>query len=387
MPGTALDPTFDLVSAKLRAARPRRALVPRPRLVDATAGGPFSLIVADAGYGKSSFLAEWAHPFARVIWYALDERDRDPTTFGQHLLAAAGVAQADARAWRARGDGAADELAARVLKQVASMATTNVALVLDDYHAVADVPGINATLTRLVHDAPGNLRIAIAARAPLPLPMARLRAHGAVADIGGAELCFTRAEVAAVLRETLLSAPELDALHALTGGWPAAVQLLGDAWAGQLSRPPGGQTTDHQRIFDDFVDEEIVPRLNAADLEVLSRLSVLEEIDADGCHALFDDVSVFDRLRALAERFSFVTEVVDATGPTYRLHRLMRDVLVRRLSRGEYRAALERAAGPVGAQPRDRRTLPSVRFGLAPALETAGASRLPVPPPEENNGE
>ena len=306
--------TLELVSAKLRAARPRRALVPRPRLVDATDGRPLTLVVADGGYGKSSFLAEWARSFSNVIWYALDERDRDPTTFGQHLLAAAGAAQAEVRAWRAGDDGAADELAARVLRQVASMSSNaRVALVLDDYHAVADSPSINATLTRLVHDAPDNLRIAVAARAPLPLPLARLRAHGIVADIGGAALCFTRAEVAAVLSETPVSEPELDALYALTGGWPAAVQLLGDAWAGQPHRALDAQVAVQRRIFDDFVDEEIVTRLKTADLNLLSKLSVLEEIDAEVCNALFEDAGVFDRVRGLAERFSFITEIVDTT--------------------------------------------------------------------------
>src|SRR4051812_40541824 len=97
-----------VVRAKLRASQPRRPLVPRPRLVSATLGRPIVVVVADAGCGKSSFLLEWARSLPRVIWYTLDERDRDPTSFGQHLLAAAGADPRQFQDWHARAEHAAD---------------------------------------------------------------------------------------------------------------------------------------------------------------------------------------------------------------------------------------------------------------------------------------
>ena len=47
------------------------------------------LIVADAGYGKTTLLADWSRRTrVRVLWYRLDETDRDWVVFVNHVVAA-----------------------------------------------------------------------------------------------------------------------------------------------------------------------------------------------------------------------------------------------------------------------------------------------------------
>ena len=47
------------------------------------------LILADAGYGKTTLLADWSRRTRlRVLWYRLDETDRDWVVFVNHVVAA-----------------------------------------------------------------------------------------------------------------------------------------------------------------------------------------------------------------------------------------------------------------------------------------------------------
>src|SRR5579864_326553 len=83
------DPALELVAAKLRVPRPHRQLLPRPRLEALSRSYPVVLLVADAGFGKTSLLYQRTLGTAGTMWYSMDERDRDPVTFAQHLLATA----------------------------------------------------------------------------------------------------------------------------------------------------------------------------------------------------------------------------------------------------------------------------------------------------------
>jgi LuxR family transcriptional regulator, maltose regulon positive regulatory protein len=339
------SPPLGLVSAKLQPPRVHKRLLPRPRLIEAVRGYPIVVVVADAGYGKSTFLVEWAQSLARVIWYTLDERDCDPTVFGQHLLAAAGAAPTVIRAWRSDGDDAADRLSARLLGLVEAT-TDSVGLVLDDFHSVADSPLVQATLRRVLTDRPSRLQIGIASRAPLPLAFARRRAHGDLVMLTAHELSFTPPEMRVTLDTAALDETSLGRLFALTGGWPAAVRLLGEAWAGRPGALPladGRLGHSTRTVVDAFVEEEILARLHPDDLDLVARLSILEEIDPPTCQLLAGDGS-FERLSAMAERFSFIADASSPETATYRIHPLMRQLAGKRLSTAERRAGLERVA-------------------------------------------
>src|SRR4051794_23256851 len=87
-----------VVETKLLLPKPRREVVPRPRLAALLERGsqtPVTLISAPAGFGKTTLLASWipadqagsenAHP---VAWVSLDERDRQAASFWTYVLAA-----------------------------------------------------------------------------------------------------------------------------------------------------------------------------------------------------------------------------------------------------------------------------------------------------------
>lgn len=71
----------------------RRGLMHRRRLVQALDGAAshrLTLLVAPAGWGKTSLLADW-HTTSRrerVGWLALDPEDSDPVRFWTYLITA-----------------------------------------------------------------------------------------------------------------------------------------------------------------------------------------------------------------------------------------------------------------------------------------------------------
>ena len=84
--------TDALVETKLLLPRPRRDVVPRPRLaglLERARGAPVTLVSAPAGFGKTSLLATWLSAGDRpVAWVSLDERDRQPATYWTYVLLA-----------------------------------------------------------------------------------------------------------------------------------------------------------------------------------------------------------------------------------------------------------------------------------------------------------
>ena len=75
-----------------------------------------------------------------------------------------------------------------------------VLLVLDDYHLIDSQP-VHASLGFLLEHLPPGLHLVLASRADPPLPLARLRARGQLAELRAADLRFTAEEAAALLRE------------------------------------------------------------------------------------------------------------------------------------------------------------------------------------------
>ena len=86
MPGFALDET------KLHPAQFRPGIVSRTAIVErlvASAGCSVLAVVAPAGYGKTTLLAQWAeHKQPRVAWLSADDRDNDPAVLLTYLATA-----------------------------------------------------------------------------------------------------------------------------------------------------------------------------------------------------------------------------------------------------------------------------------------------------------
>ncbi|HZQ38778.1 MAG TPA: helix-turn-helix transcriptional regulator, partial [Dehalococcoidia bacterium] len=136
--------TTPLLETKLYVPRPRRRLVPRPRLTERLNRGAEStltLLSAPAGFGKTTLLAEWLADTSSepsVAWLSLDEADNQPARFWSYVIAALQTVAPQV------GTGALpllqssppppiETVLATLLNELSAI-RTNVVLVLDDYH-------------------------------------------------------------------------------------------------------------------------------------------------------------------------------------------------------------------------------------------------------------
>ena len=107
---------FDLDASKLSVPQARPGVVTRRSLLDSLSGPdpvPLIAVVAPAGYGKTTLLAELARlKSRRVAWVSVDDRDNDPAVLFTYLAVALdGVERVEPKMFRSiatRGVGVAD---------------------------------------------------------------------------------------------------------------------------------------------------------------------------------------------------------------------------------------------------------------------------------------
>ncbi|HEX6868381.1 MAG TPA: AAA family ATPase, partial [Candidatus Limnocylindrales bacterium] len=218
------------------------AILERPRLerrLDDVMTRRLGLVIAGAGYGKSTLAAAWAADRS-TAWCALDAGARDVRVLARRLFRALDVvvpglpSELEAAAQRVGADGEdeaqsvrADRLAALVCESLEARLEDDLVIVIDDLH---ELPAEDAGLRfieGLVRGAPPRLHLLITSRWPMPFPIERLRGQGQVVELSGGQLRFDRDELAALLEGLDPPAPHLvEALQARTEGWPALVRLV-----------------------------------------------------------------------------------------------------------------------------------------------------------------
>ena len=89
--GARVTNPLPIQPAKIHCPPLRGDTLSRERLngwLDRAASTRLVLIVAEAGFGKTTLLADWAaHTRRRTAWYRLEPDDRDWLTFVRHLVA------------------------------------------------------------------------------------------------------------------------------------------------------------------------------------------------------------------------------------------------------------------------------------------------------------
>ena len=337
----------------LRPGKTQRPLLPpetlrRDRLfdwLDERASKRLIFVVAEAGFGKTTLIADYARRSRlRTFWYRLDEDDTDGLVFLRYLVAACQAVDprllprtasvlTESTIEPIRQETVLDTL----LTEFASLGDVPSALVLDDFHMVESVPSIPGVVERLIERAPRKLTVIVAGRRTPGLSVAALRARGDLAELGREELRFDEAETGRLFREAYGQTLDPDVLHELhdrTDGWAASLQLVRTAVEGlsvaqvrSFVRSLSGAEGD----LYDYLAEEVVGDLEPELREFLLRASLLEEMDP-ATAAVASRVST-QRARFLlgqAERLGLLSRSDGAIG-SWRAHPLVREFLLARL--------------------------------------------------------
>jgi LuxR family transcriptional regulator, maltose regulon positive regulatory protein len=332
----------ELLATKLHIPRARRGLVPRPRLagrLTEALAGELTVVCAPAGFGKTALLADWARRSGRpVAWLSLDAGDNDPVRFWRHVAAALGgvregVGQRLAPLLGPLAPRSFEAVVTTLVNELAA-APDELVLVLDDYHLI-ESPAVHESVMFLLGHLPAGLRLAVACRADPPLPLARLRARGQLAELRADQLRFTLEEAAALLREA--TGPDLPddavgALEARSEGWVAGLQLAALSLRGRedVAGFVAAFSGSHRYVLD-YLAEEVLDRQPEPVRTFLLETSVLDRLCGPLCDAVTGRADGQRLLEAVDRANLFLTPLDDVRG-WYRYHHLFADLLRVRLA-------------------------------------------------------
>jgi LuxR family maltose regulon positive regulatory protein len=326
----------NLLATKLRVPRAQPGFVPRLRLARQLEEGltrGLILVCAPAGSGKTSLVASWARTGSRpVAWLSLDPGDNDPARFWRHLFAALdlalpGVGARVAPLLSVPEPPPSDVLVTVLVNDV--LAGDDVVLVLDDYHVMDSEP-VHRAMAFLAENLPPVLRLVLASRSEPPLPLARLRARGQVAEVDAASLRFTLEEAAALLAD--LPQDVLRTLTERTEGWAAGLRLaaLSLRGHGDAARFVAGFTGSHRYVLD-YLTSEVLDTQPSDIRLFLLRTSVLDRLSGPLCDAVTGRTDGQEMLERIERAGLFLIPLDDVRG-WWRYHHLFTDLLRARLA-------------------------------------------------------
>jgi LuxR family maltose regulon positive regulatory protein len=312
-----------LLRARSRPPRPRPGRVRRPHLVGQLMKGrraPVSLLVAPAGYGKTTLLSDWdaqdKRPFA---WITLGEDDNHPARLLAHIGCSLDPIEPV-------GDDVFEALS--VMRPVV--------LVLDDLHVLHEPDALAMVIALAQVLRPGS-QLALASRSEPALPLGRLRAHGNVVELHARDLAMDATEADTIFAAAAVDVDdaELRALVARTEGWPAGLYLAALSVSQQADVPEGvARFAGDDRYVADYVRDEFFSGLSEDDLTFLTRTSVLERLSGPLCDAILDARGSAGTLARLA-RSNLPFLPLDHNDEWYRSNHLLADSLRARLHRRE----------------------------------------------------
>jgi LuxR family maltose regulon positive regulatory protein len=329
------------MSLAVKSGRPlsREEVVRRPRLLAKLTNGqdaPLVMIVAPAGYGKTSLLAEWAEQDERAsLWLSLEDWHNDPLRLTREIVAGLDESESVPLSLAQALDEPMPDLASVLLPALAGgLESRNkpVVLILDDAHSLTTTDVLQVLITIAEH-LPSGSQLVLASRTRPALPLGRLRAHRALLELGASEMAMQRTEATSLLQTAgvRVGSASVDALVERTEGWPAGLYLAAlcareqPNTAAALARFAGD---DH--VVADYLRDEFLSDLEEEELEFLIDASVMERLSGALCDEVLNRSGSARMLDRLA-RGSLPLEPTDRRHEWYRCHGLLREMLLSEL--------------------------------------------------------
>ena len=328
------------------------------------------LVSAPAGYGKSTLAVDWYHDCGLpAAWLSLDRQDEDPLTFVSNLVAAVRAAFPGAlgelvdRLEAGAVPGDASALIEQFIAAVQSEIDDLFVLVLDDIHELENAPETLAALDTLTRGVPMSMRLQLLSRSRPELPsLARMIAQRRAFAISAQDLAFTEEESIEFLKRCgIVEAESQDELVRRADGWAAALVILADHYDPTRS-PRHATAPGSEFVLSDFIEQEILGRLQEPSLNLLSACAVLESFDVALVRELAGVEEAQDSLRALEGTSHLLTRLDD---DWFRMHSLLREHLLGRLRREDPERLLQLRRSAAATLARRGRRREAVELSIA----------------------
>jgi LuxR family maltose regulon positive regulatory protein len=225
-----------------KRVRRERRIIERPRLIKMLdeCEARVILLLAPAGYGKTTLARQWAKTLNSAIWVGATPAHRDVATLAEDI--ALGIDRIGGEATRvirehltARSNPqrAAREIGLALAERLAAVKAQW--LVIDDYQELFESEEVQELIAAMFERAP--TRLLFASRLRPPWATSRRLLYGEIAEVGREELAMTPEECELVLERR----PNMALLARQAQGWPAVIALASAVGA---TSPPRGSLPD-----------------------------------------------------------------------------------------------------------------------------------------------
>lgn len=334
MPGRDL-----ILQTKLEPPQVKKQLLWRPRLLNLLKDNTdkrLILICANAGYGKTTLLAQFISGLdCELVYYNLSPGDSDPYNFFNHLIS--GIRRhKDKFGLRTERilSGSPNLMSdlERILTTFINelMPLRNHIVILDDFHAISGANWVKTAFDYLLTYLPSNTHLIISSREIPNFNLSRLLAHQQIIAITNEELAFTAEEIDQLLKEIQspnLSPTTLQRLVDISQGWITGIRLILPKSPDdeKIKKSLNGFLASNLPLFEYFANE-IFKNEDEKIQQFLSTISILDEIYPKDCDALMRINHSLRILRELERRNIFIMSVGEGKNH-FRFHPLFRKYL------------------------------------------------------------
>jgi ATP/maltotriose-dependent transcriptional regulator MalT len=280
-------------------------------LIDDRAPG-YTLVVAPAGYGKTSLISEWAKQSKKkVVWYTMSESDK----LGEipiYLISAI-------RQVFPNFETQTEELTVTSIYKAIANLNEDIVLVLDN---VVDAYTYQLNVAQSYMDAiPDNIHIFALRRSMPTVSLKRFSSIGRLSVITVGDLSFSKDEIKALLQVSGSDAGEkkINQITQQTYGWPSAVAIIASGEEFEFKLEVEEKLLDHL-ILSKF------EKLAKETRELLIAMSSFDAFDLDLVSSIMQKPANETNLNKLAAEGIFLISAAGQKG-TYIFNNTAREVI------------------------------------------------------------
>ena len=319
----------------------RKELLSRPRLINLLfdlLDYKLLLVIAPAGYGKTSLLLDFTHQVdLPVCWYSLDTLDQAILRFIAHFIAALNQRFPSFGAQSTIALDAASQLSPDINRLVTVIVNDiyehiqeHFLFVLDDYHLVSGQREIETFVNQFLREASENCHLVLASRTLLTLPdLPLLAARMQVGGLGYEDLAFRPEEIQSLVLQNhhiTVSDTTAQELTNETEGWITGLLLTTQTmWQDKSNRLRAAHISGVGLY--DYLAQQVLDQQPTQIREFLLRTSFLEEFDTNLCEAVWGNSDDWSALIGTILQDNLFILPVGEAGQTIRYHHLFRDFL------------------------------------------------------------